>query len=433
VAYLASQGVRVSQLPIMVLADIQQSNRVTQLPVIVPYLEKPIPLPQPVIPDIPLGESWTWLTAVNVAETSREQRAEIRNGPRYRLDMSVVIENEEQRRHIYNMLMRFVKIAFTYPMFQYNAYVTSAANIGDTKIYFDPAQTDVREGEQIAVFDPYLEYVHYVTIDTLDSDGANLTEELTFAVGANWQVCPAVAFRVTPIVGINMNALGGSFNLILETVNPREFITTARDDLVYKDGYLIVGDRHAANDAIQENFDMIIEWADNGTSIPTPRTSWSNAHTIGNREFVFNRRDRIDYWRHIADYFRGRKKAGLFPTFRDDIPVISPVDLNSDHFDTDNIDFGTFWQEIIYRYIRIETANGIIYRRISNVIVHYDENGDAEYLTIYLTEKFGNSSGDNVIKRVSFMNLCRLDTDEITLTHYEIDSKINFTIRAVNG
>ncbi len=92
----------------------------------------------------------------------------------------------------------------------------------------------------------------------------------------------------------------------------------------------------------------------------------------------------------------------------------------------------TFWLETTYRYLAIYTANGPAYHRIVDVSAHYDGAGDPDYLTVTLDVAIGASSGDNVIKAISYMNLCRLDDDEVKLTHTELDTTIDLTIKAVN-
>ena len=67
-----------------------------------------------------------------------------------------------------------------------------------------------------------------------------------------------------------------------------------------------------------------------------------------------------------------------------------------------------------------------------DVAPHYNANGDPDYMTVKLRDAIGGSTGDNTILAISYMNLCRLNTDEIKLTHYEVDTFIEFTIKAVD-
>lgn len=430
---LSPEPVRVTQFPILVLYQEEQGNRITQVPVHVLYTPKPIPLPLPVVPEVPVLEVWGWKTTMNASHVGQEQRSRLRSTPRYKLQISAITLTEEDRVNIYNMLMRYLKTPFNYPLYHYNVQLTQASLIGATKLYCDTSKTDVRDGEVIALFDPRLEATTYLTITTVDSDGVNLAQALTFDVPASWQLCPAILFRITPIVGLIMRNIAGSLSLTMESTTPRVFQRPgAAPTLTTIEGILIVPERNLANDAVTENFNHGVTWFDNGTSIPDILNEWSNPHIEGSRQYKFNRRTQMDYWRAICDTLKGRQGVALFPTFRNDLKLRDPMALSATTFTTNNIDFYKWWLDINYRYLAIRTANGTIYRRIIDVDPHYNANGDPDYLTIKLATAIGGSAGDNDIKAISYMNLCRLDTDEVKLTHSELDTVIDFTIKAVD-
>ena len=427
----SNQKVHITQSPMLVVYQEKQPTRVTQTPLHVLYTPKPVPLPGPVIPEVPLLESWNWLTSLTAAFQSQEQRGRLREVPRYKLQMSVVILNEADRVKIYNMLMRFLKTVFTYPLFQYNAQLTAAAVIGGTKLFCDTSKTDVRAGEFVALFDPRLETVTYLTAGTIDSDGINLSIPLTIDIPVSWQVCPAFNFRVVPSVGLNMRNIAGDLSLVMESTNPRVFQRPgAAPTLTTIDGILIVPERPIIN--VPETFNFGAEWFDNGTSVPDLIKEWTNPHTSGSRRYKFERRAKIDYWRAVCDTLKGRQGVALFPTFRNDLPLRDAMVLNANTFTTNNINFFIWWLDRNYRYLAIATANGMKYRAVISVDPHYDLNGDPDYITVKLASSTGNTAGDNVISSISYMNLHRLDTDEVKLTHSEMDTVIDFTIKAVN-
>jgi hypothetical protein len=427
------QQSRVSQVPIIVLYQEEQPQRITQAPVLVMYTPKPVPLPSAIVPETPFSETWRWLTVVNEAQQGQEQRSRLRNVPRYMLQMNALIVDEADRVHIYNMLMRYLKTTFLYPVYCYNIELTVAGSIGDTKLYLNTTFTDLRDGEYAAVFDQKLEVTRYVKITTVDSDGINLETPLDFDTESNWEVCPAFKFRIMPVVGLNMNSLSGDMSVTMESVEPRAFQRPgATPTLTTIDGILIVKERYLTNDTVPESFDHGVAWFDNGTSIPDKLDEWSNPRMMSKRTYNFVRFNGMDYWRAVFDSLKGRSGVALFPTFKNDLPLRVDVALNVSKFTTFNIDFYIWWLELNFRYILIQTANGPKYRRVIDVQPHYDGNGDPDYITVLLSTSIGNTAGDNVISSISYMNLCRLDTDDVKLTHYEVDTQIEFTIKAVD-
>lgn len=424
---------RITQLPILVLYQEEQPNRVTQTPTLVLYTPKPVPLPKPIVPETPLYESWGWITSISEAIQSQEQRSRLREVPRYKLQMTAFILNEPDRVHIYNMLMRFLKTEFTYPLFQYNVKLDQVAPIGATKLYCDTSKTDVRQDEYIALYDPHLETISYLTTTTIDVDGINFTEPLTEEVPIYFHICPAFNFRILSGVGLNMRNVDGDLSLTMESVRPRVFQRPgAAPTLTTIDGILIVPERYLTNDSVPETFIHGAEWFDNETSVPEILNEWSNPHVASTRIYKYDRRVTTDYWRAICGELYGRQGVALFPTFRDDIPLLDPMVLNSVSFTTANINFFKWYLDNNYRYVAIKTANGMKYRKVNAVEPHYDGNGDPDYMTVTLATSTGNVAGDNVILSISYMNLCRLGDDEVKLSHYELDTEIAFTIKAVD-
>lgn len=429
----SEQEVRVTQVPILVLYQELQPNRVTQVPINVLYNPKPVPLPGPVVPEVPVTETWGWKTTLSSAINSQEQRSRLRETPRYTLQFSVLIFNELDRIQIYNMLMRYLKTPFLYPMYHYNVKVDQASIIGGTKIFCDTTKTDVRAGENIAVYDPFLDTTTYLECLSVDPDGFDLVDPLTFDVGLQCQVCPVLTFRILSGASLNMRNIDGDFSVTMESIEPRIFQRPgAAPTLTTIDGILIVPEKNLTNDDVPEVFVHGAEWFDNETSVPEILNEWSNPLIGSTRRYNFDRRTTVDYWRAICDSMKGRQGIALFPTFHDDIPLKDPMVLNSLTFTTENINLYLWYLETNYRYLAIKTANGMKYRRINGVEPHYNLNGDPDYLTVTLASSTGNTAGDNVISSISYMNLCRLDSDDVKLIHYEVDTEIELSIRAVN-
>lgn len=429
----SEQKARITQTPLLILYQEEQPNRVTQTPVQVLYTPKPVPLPKPIIPDMPLLESWGWLTVVGRAHKGQEWRSRLREVPRYKLQMNAVILDEIDRRNTYNMMMRYLKTIFIYPLFQYNTELTAAAAITATKIFCTTSRSDFRAGEFVAVFDPDLESVSYLEVSSVDSDGVNLVSPLTFAIPTYWQICPAINFRIAPTVGIVMKSIEGSFSLVMESTSPRVFQRPgAAPTLTTIDGILIVPERSLADNDVPETFNFGVVWYDNNTSVPDNLNQWNNPRVSSKLSFLFDRKTEIDYWRAIIDTMKGQQNVALFPTFRDDLPLRADIALNATVFTTNNIDFFIWWLDINYRYLMIDTANGMKYRRVISVDPHYDANGDPDYLSVTLAVSIGNTAGDNDIRRISYMNLYRLNDDSITLTHFDLETQIDLPIMAVD-
>lgn len=430
---LPVQNARVTQLPLLMVNLPVQNARVTQLPLNSVWLPTPIPLPVALVPDMPVIETWQWLTVVNVALNGKEQRTALRADPRVRLRLTIPLESNEERKLAYQMLSKFIKTAFDYPLYQYSTRVTAAATAGATKIFFNPLYANMRAGEILALYDITTDETTYVTTTTLDADGANLSSPLEEDVPAHILVCPALRFHTRPVVGLAMGGIDGVVDIELESMGVRSTVRpTSAPTVTTYDGFTVLNKRPLANQKVDENFDQSVEWLDNDIAPPEVKTYVPVPFVSGAREFLVHRPQDMDYWGTVLNTFNGRQKTFLLPTFRDDLPLLSQPALSATHIVTTNIQYFEFWRYKTWQYLQIETANGTIHRKVTEVTINYDSSGQPVSLNIKLNAALGGSAGDNVISSVSYMHLARLNSDEVVIEHGPVDSYLTLSVRAVN-
>lgn len=425
-----SRVIRVTQLPIQIITLPAQPARVTQLPLLTPYIPRPVPFPNVVVPEMPLDETWEWLTTVNIKDNGREQRSALREVPRVKLKVNAITLDELDRRGAYDILWKYQGKIFSWPMYQYGAFL-QAATQGSTTLYFNPALTDLRLGEMAALFDPHTGETHYFEIDSLSVDGCELTEPLPFDVGRGWQICPAVASRMTGPGSLIMGSVSGDLRLDLENMGHRDFQRVDGSSLLTAyDGYVVLDRRPLVN--ADNEYSRNVNWVDSGTSIPLPEVKWRMNFSSGKRSFNFNRYQDMDYWRAFADFIRGRQKSFIHPTFFDDLPLESQPALGATELVTTNIQADEYLFGRLNKYIRIERQNGAIFRRVDDRKLIYDANGDPVALRLYLNQNIGSTSGSNVISKISFAPLTRLNSDVVSLRHESLDTTITLDTRTVN-
>lgn len=425
-----SRALRVTQVPIQVVTLPVQPARVTQAPILTVNTPRPVPFPNVIVPEMPLDETWEWLTAVSIKDNGREQRSSLREVPRIKLKANAITLDEFDRREAYDILWKYQGKTFSWPMYQYGAFL-QAATQGSTTLYFNPALTDLRLGEMAALFDPHTGETHYFEIDSLSVDGCELAEPLPFDVGRGWQICPAVFFRMTGPGSLIMGSVSGDLRLDLENMGHRDFQRVDGSSLLTTyDGYVVLDRRPLVN--ADNEYSRNVNWVDSGTSIPLPEIKWRMNFSSGKRSFNFNRYQDMDYWRAFADFIRGRQKSFIHPTFFDDLPLESQPVLGATELITTNIQADEYLFGKLNKYIRIERQNGVIFRRINDRKLIYDANGDPVALRLYLNQNIGSTSGSNVISKISFAPLTRLNSDVVNLRHESLDTTITLDTRTVN-
>lgn len=431
--YIAIIEARVTQVPILVVNLPVQGTKVSQVPVLSLYEAPPTPLPSPLVPEVPVTEIWQYKTVVNTADVSREQRSALRRDPRPKMSFSALMLNDADRRDVYRMMLKYVSQSFSYPAYHYSTKLTAAASVGATKLFFDPVYTDMRDGEAIALFNPQLDTTILLVIDQVEADGATLTVPLEIDVPAHWYVSPAPSFRTAPSINLQMMSISGSFSLTLEGVSPREVLRPGSVAVLSTfDGLTLLNKQTLANEGVEENFNQDVDWLDNGVAPPQPKVTWPIPFVSGRREFLAHRPTDLDYWRTFANDVVGRQNPFLMSTYRDDIPLSEVPALSATEIVTSNLDYADIWLQNTYRRLQIKSAAGVLNVKVASAVTNYDGLGKPVSVTIKLLSSIGAAVGSNIISRVSFLNLCRLDDDEIVLVHYEVDTVVSLAVRTIN-
>jgi len=433
VPLLAIPPVHITQVPLLVVSLPLQGSQVTQVPTLVTYASKPIPLPLPIVPEIPVTEVWQWLTILTVSDGGQEQRSALRGHPRVNMAFNAVMLDDSDRRDVYQMLFKYVNTTFNYPMYSHSVQLDAEALAGATDLYFDPTGTDVRAGEALAIYDPFTGKTSFYTILSVALDGVSLASPLEVDAPVYCQVCPAPTFRTQPMAGFSMNSIDGEVEVELLGVSSR---TVKRPDqsnvlLTMVDGMLLLNKRPLANSPVDENFDQDTEWLDNRIAPPVPRTNWYTPFISGERVFLIHRPAGMDYWRAVADYLKGRQNPFLLPTYRHDLPLLSQPALNATIIVSTNVQFFDFWRSKAWRYVMIQSKAGTIVRKVAEVTVNYDPSGNPVSSNIKLTASIGNTAGSNENMIISFVNTCRLGLDEMKFEHGPVDSYLSIQVRGI--
>lgn len=434
VVYNPFPEVRATQIPVLVINVPVQGALVTQVPVLTLWNPTPIPLPLPIVPEVPVTETWSYLTTVNIAEGSREQRSSLRENPRVSIGFSALILSDLDRYDAYQMLFKYIKQDFDYPNYVYSTKLNAASSQGSTSLSFNSAFTDLRDGDVAALFDMHLEVVEFVTVDEVEADGCTLIEPLSRDIPAYWHVCPVSRYRIKGGAGLSMDSVSGNFELALETVKGRPVVRPLSvSPITTYDGLPLLDKVPLADRSVDENFDQNVVLLDNETSVAELRASWPVPFIGGRKSFLVHRPGGMDYWRHFADTVQGRQKSFLMPTFRNDLPLVNNPAIGSAVLLSSNIQFFDFWRERTYQYVYIRRKNGtVVYRRILEVTANYDPSGQPLSINVTLNSVIGNNAAGVDIDLVSFLNRCRLNSDEINVEHFEVDSYVTLEIRTVN-
>lgn len=403
-----------------------------------PYLEKNLVLdytfaqpPAPlfdIIPNEPVEETWEWLTVISRAYGSKEQRNALRDVPRAQFDLEFTISNEDDRYRIQKLIKSRIGSTFNLPLFSQMTSLTSGSTIGSNRLYYDPGGTDIRDNDYLVLYNPQSGRMYGYRVASLETDGATLLNDLNLSVETGWMVMPSYECYFQDGAGLTMGATLGSFSLKAHSAVRRSLLLQPSPSLISLfDTYPLITDRPTAVSDLGEGFNRELEIQDNGTSLPQLYTSWDNSFISGDRQWHLETVEGILMWKEFLDTIKGKQKPFLLPTFRHDLPLYETPTLDTFTFKTTNVEYVSYFQFDTYKRVRIETLNGVIHRKITSAV----DNGDGT-ATLTMSVKFGNSTGDNLINRISFLNLVRLEGDQVKFSHYYNYDLLSLSIRSID-
>jgi hypothetical protein len=380
------------------------------------------------LPNEPIQETWIWKNTVNIFKASKEQRASMRSRPRIGMSYPTFLDHDAGRKAHYAQLWTFVARTIRVPMFQYAVVLDAEAIVGDTKLYFDPTKTDLRADEYLVLYNPADDSLKLAKTLTIDVDGATLSNPLDENIGEAWKVVPTIDMRLAASSGLAMDAVNGEATINAESTQGRDLQRPGSTAAIATfDGLPVIPDRPVTPDSQDDRFDQNPETVDNGSSVPSVYTFWPMPFVSGARQWLIDRETDVDYWRLLCDTLRGQQNPFYLPTWREDLNLYETPTLGSVTIRVVDTDFPNMLANNVYKQLQIVSANGVIYRSVISAI-----DLGVGYVEVILNAPIGSTSGDEDILAISFLNLCRLNSDEVRLSHYVGYSVIELDIRTVN-
>lgn len=386
------------------------------------------------VPDVPVTETWEWLTDVITAYDSTEQRVSLRATPRRSSRYKFLLESDAERRLQFGRWYKSLATRLVLPYYQYATSLTQDTPSGTSRLYFDPDLTDVREGEFVIVLDALTETGYLVKLGPLRVDGAELTDPLTFDAKASWVISPAFTSRLADGTGPSMYSVHGEIQVDSESLEVREQFARPGSNAVIQqfEGLPVLDIRPLANDIVNDNLTINYEVIDSQTGLMDIKTAWAHPFLSGSRKFLIRRFSNpveMDWWRDFLDGCRGQQNPFLLPTWRDDLVVDSFPDNGSQQLKIVSNEYeALYFPYESYKRLQIETRSGIIWRKVVGVAVNNDGTQ-----TLELGQNFGTDPEDVHILKVSFLNLARLGSDRVTLSHGHHDTTIDIKVRVVDA
>lgn len=380
-----------------------------------------------------IQEQFEWLTDILPNYDGTEQRIALRGRPRRTLVVSLTLQDEADRKALYDKLYATIAQSVIVPAYQYQSQLKQDTVIGDNKIYCNPKRADLREGESVILVARDGTFFFYKILDVFE-DHVTITTAFSQVIGKRGaKVVGGFTGRMPDNTSLSMNSNGGQAQISIQILDSRSQIAVPDYPVtlpILSDVPLLIR-RPLADGEAPESFAAGLEVIDNDTGKPAQFTAWDQRYVSGNRKYLINSlfyKDEMQFWRTFLDYCRGRQKTFLTPTWRADLVQVEGTDTLVSEIEVEGSSYASlYFGSPTYRHLLFETNLG----DIPVTVVDAVNNGSST--TIYFNAPIDVDLTGAVISRISYLMLCRLGSDTVTLTHENTYSTIELTLRAVKG
>lgn len=382
-----------------------------------------------IVPEVPVTEVWEWLSDNIVATDGTEQRIALRGEvPRIESQLKVVFDKVEEIRRFYASLMAAVGRLWL-PEFQYATRITAPSASGELTVYFNPNETDIRDGDYILIQTPVTAAL--VEIDTVSAASATVTSPLTFDIPQGSLIMPGSPALIANETSIDRYPVNGvaETNLTARLIRQRSQLQRPGSTVVLPTflGVPVVDKRPLANELVKDAVSTGQVSIDNQTGLPDIVSRWDYSRIGGPRSYKVKRMqapEEMDYWKAVFAYMRGQARKVWMPTYRTDLALaVQPSDATTSYTVEGTEYAEKIWPIITHRYVEIETAGGIHRTEILGASV----TGSSSIL-LFATGLPAGTEWTQV-KRISYLLPVRLGDDKVEWRHYGLESILNISIR----
>ena len=382
-----------------------------------------------IVPEVPVNETWEWLSDLMVATDGTEQRVALRGEmPRVELNIKVKFDSSESIRRFYSDLASSIGRLWI-PEYQYATRTTAASASGSLQVYYDNTQTDIRAGDYVLIQTPVTAML--VEVKTLNASGGLVSSPLVADIPANSLIMPGSPALIDNQTSIDRYAVNqaAETTLICKMIRQRSALTRTGSAVTLPTflGSPVVDKRPLADELVKDEVSTGQVSIDNQTGLPDIISRWDYSRIGGPRTFKVNRikaPDEMDYWKTVFAYCRGRARKFWMPTYRDDMKLaVAPSDATTTYTIEGTQYAEKIWPIITHRYIEIETASGIHRTQITGASV------TGSNTIILLTTPLPTGAGWRNVSRISYLLPVRLNDDKVEWKHYGLESLLNLSIR----
>lgn len=380
-----------------------------------------------IAPDVPVVETWEYLTEVLTSYDGREQRVCHRVTPRVRMTLNVRALDMADRVRQYELFVKNLRVQSVLPLFQYGADVQATTVPGGSRLYFDPVVTNIQVGQPLVAIRESTGQKLVGTVTIVHADGATIGSSATTTVDGSWTVYPGLYCIIADKSGLTFDSVAGSMKVSVSSYSePDVRRAGAPSQVQFLDGLPILDRAPLAGDN-DEGFQFRREVLDFETGARDINSADTMVRVTGTRNFRVDRvlsATDMDYWREFLDLTKGAWKPFLLSTNLPDMTLAVPLVQNGSSMRiTQGYAPSQLHGSRAYEHIEFEFNGGLISR---HTILSSTRQSDGSAIVTF-TPALPDSPLYVTPSRVSYLLKVR-GSDTVSFSHSHIRSTVTLEV-----
>lgn len=361
-------------------------------------------------------ETLQFKTDVMTAWSGVEQRRALRIAPRRQFEFTAPMAQQE-RRIVEAALFAWSSMIWALPIFSDGQRLTSALAPGALTVPCDTVNRDFRAGGLAILITDAANY-EVLQIASVTTSALALTN----AVAGSWpkgsRLYPIRTARLASYPKIaRVNGQYATVQPQFVTVEPCDW-TPASGLPTYR-GYPVLENSPDTGVGAEASYERQANLIDNDTGVVEMDDTAKIGFPMWMHEWFMQGRTQRAFFRALMYLLKGRQGEIWVPSYQSDLQLAAIIASTASTIDVQMTGYTLFLVGQINRQdIRIELLNGtVFYRRVTG-----STGVDANTERLSIDSTLGQQVTAAQVRRISFMTLCRLNSDSIDIQHVNGDT-----------
>lgn len=365
----------------------------------------------------PMVERVSFLTDILRAQEGAEQRRELRQTPRRSFDVDLLLVGAE--RTFWDLFINALGgQEITAPLYWEVVSVpaTLTATVSD-RIDFDTSfrEWPYHEGRLAILMGKTAMDYEVVEIAAVDAGGVDLALPVARSWPKGTKLLPLRRCVLSQVGELSHpSAAVASVTVQLRVVGPNPWTPAADDSPVYLGLPVFLSEPNWVEN-LSVNYDREVSLLDVDVGLTYQVDDLGRVLLGQAHRWFLPGREKLAGFRDLIYRHRGRAGSFWLPTFKADLKLVSPAAFNQINIEVEDVNFGYTGGPTGGReYIAIRHTGGTIIRKVLSI----SAGSSPATRRLNLDAQLGLALSPGVVRRISFVDVARFDTDEFDITHF---------------